>query len=185
MMNDYNTLVEDNLGLVNEVIKENVHDINKIGIFTYQDLLQIGRIGLWQAARGFKENGKAIFSTYAYVTIRNKIFDALEYSSARTKHESVMAPTTILELMHAENENDPFNSKTGIYDLLEAIQSNTSSTITKGIEALKLYAQGLSYSDIAVAMDAKNTNNVAAWISKARKFLKCHPKILALREEIM
>ena len=44
----------------------------------YQDLIQEGRIGLWQAIRGYDESLGYAFSTYAWVAIRNHIWRAVE-----------------------------------------------------------------------------------------------------------
>ena len=37
--------VEENIGLVGKVIKDKVHGVNGLGIYTYDDLFQIGCIG--------------------------------------------------------------------------------------------------------------------------------------------
>lgn len=42
--------VSENLKLVHKVIHDRVHNPNQVGIFTYDDLYQIGCIGLCKAA---------------------------------------------------------------------------------------------------------------------------------------
>ena len=42
--------VEENIGLVGKVIKDKVHGVNGLGIYTYDDLFQIGCIGLCKSA---------------------------------------------------------------------------------------------------------------------------------------
>ena len=54
--------VTDNMGLVNKVIREKVHSPYNVGMFTYDDLYQIGCIGLCKAAMTDKGG---TFSTYA------------------------------------------------------------------------------------------------------------------------
>lgn len=39
-------IVEENMGLVGKVIKDKVHGIGQQGVFTYEELFQIGCIGL-------------------------------------------------------------------------------------------------------------------------------------------
>lgn len=58
--------VEDNMGLVGKVIKDKVHGANGLGIYTYDDLFQIGCIGLCKAAATDKEipTEPEILSTY-------------------------------------------------------------------------------------------------------------------------
>lgn len=73
--------VEENLGLVGLVIKERVHGIDQIGIFSYDDLFQIGTIGLCKAVQTDRP-GKGAFSTYAYRLIYNEIMTQLDYPCA-------------------------------------------------------------------------------------------------------
>lgn len=76
--------VEENLGLVHKVINDKVHGPYQLGIYSREDLFQIGCIGLCKAAATDKGGN---FSTYAYRLIWNQICDALmrrgERSSCR------------------------------------------------------------------------------------------------------
>lgn len=69
MTEDQKRLVEDNMGLV----YQNVADVYK-GLYEYEDLLQIGFVGLCQAAIGYKPETGINFSTYASVSIRKQIW---------------------------------------------------------------------------------------------------------------
>lgn len=62
--------VEQNLGLVGKVIKDKVHNPGQNSIYSYDDLYQIGCIGLCKAA--YSDKG-GCFSTYAYRLIWNEI----------------------------------------------------------------------------------------------------------------
>lgn len=42
--------VEQNMRLVGKVIKDKVHGTNQLGIYSYDDIVQIGYIGLCKAA---------------------------------------------------------------------------------------------------------------------------------------
>jgi DNA-directed RNA polymerase specialized sigma subunit len=86
LSNGERMLVEENMGLVGKVIKDKVRDITNIGIFTYDDLFQIGCIGLCKAAAAHMPD-KGRFSTYAYMLIHNEIFSALEYATLRKNRE--------------------------------------------------------------------------------------------------
>ena len=50
MTNEQRKIVEDNMGLVGKVIKDKVHGIGQPGVYSYDDLFQIGCIGLCKAA---------------------------------------------------------------------------------------------------------------------------------------
>ena len=66
--------VEENLGLVHKVINDKVHGPYQLGIYTREDLFQIGCIGLCKAAATDKGGN---FSTYAYRLIWNQIKQSL------------------------------------------------------------------------------------------------------------
>ena len=66
--------VEKNMRLVGKVIKDKVHGTNQLGIYSYDDIVQIGYIGLCKAA--YTDKG-GCFSTYAYRLIWHEISDAL------------------------------------------------------------------------------------------------------------
>ena len=58
------TIVEENMGLVGKVIKDKVHGLGQDTAFCYDDLFQIGCIGLCKAAATDKGG---CFSTYAFL----------------------------------------------------------------------------------------------------------------------
>ena len=76
--------VEQNIRLVQKVINDKVHGPYQLGIYTYDDIFQIGCIGLCKAAATDKGG---TFSTYAYRLIWNEICDALIYSTRRQATE--------------------------------------------------------------------------------------------------
>lgn len=77
--------VEQNIRLVQKVINDKVHGPYQLGFYTYDDIFQIGCIGLCKAAATDKGG---TFSTYAYRLIWNEICDALIYITRRQAHES-------------------------------------------------------------------------------------------------
>ena len=66
--------------LVQKVINDKIHGPYQLGIYTYDDIFQIGCIGLCKAAATDKGG---TFSTYAYRLIWNEVCDALIYSTKR------------------------------------------------------------------------------------------------------
>jgi len=157
-------LVEQNTGLVGQVIKDKVRNISGIGIFTYQDLLQIGCVSLCKAAAEYKGAGR--FSTYAYVIIRNEIFSALAKATTCKKHEAAM----VQEGLRADIS---FDDNAGeIQQMLDSALAQATGVTARGIKAIRLLAQGYSCKEIGERMGGASANNVAAWVSRARKFLK-------------
>lgn len=164
--------VEDNLGLVNKVITDKVHGPYYLGMYTRDDLFQIGCIGLCKAAATDKGGN---FSTYAYRLIWNQICDALIYSTRRigveTPYETLpMAPEDYDELATVGYDME---------DALKKAEADAPPSTAKGIRALKLMSEGYTCKEIGEMMDAGD-KLVCAWISKARKFLKGRPDVAAL-----
>lgn len=139
--------VEQNLGLVGKVIKDKVHNPGQNSIYSYDDLYQIGCIGLCKAA--YSDKG-GCFSTYAYRLIWNEICTALIYANRRAAKECELLP----EVLGKEDSLDEHHELSMILDRLEA---NASEAMAKGIRAIRLSAEGYSHAEIA-ASSGKATN---------------------------
>ena len=164
LSDEQRVLVEQNTGLVGQVIKDKVRNISGIGVFTYQDLFQIGCVGLCKAAAEYTGAGR--FSTYAYIIIRNEIFSALAKATTYKKHETDLNPDALSADITLDDSNR------GIQRTLELALAHTSGVTAKGIVAICLIAQGYTYREIGERMGGVNANNVTAWVSRARKYLK-------------
>lgn len=165
-------IVEENLGLVHKVINDKVHGPYQLGIYSRDDLYQIGCIGLCKAAATDKGGN---FSTYAYRLIWNQICDALIYSTRRQALE-----TSSEEIPHQKEAPDGFSETAMVLDAaLDRAEAAAPPSTAKGIQALRLKAQGYTCREIGEQMGASD-KLVCAWISKARNFLKARPDIAEL-----
>ena len=164
--------VEENLGLINKVINDKVHGPYHMGIYSREDLFQIGCIGLCKAAATDKGGN---FSTYAYRLIWNQICDALIYSTRRQANEVTydVSPYT------AEADENDLALGIAIDQALEKAMLEAPPSTVKGIEAIRLMADGFTCREIGERTGATD-KVVAAWISKARKFLKSRKDVLDL-----
>ena len=90
------------MGLVGKVIKDKVHGLGQAGMLSYDDLFQIGCIGLCKAAATDKGG---TFSTYAYRLIWNEICDALIKLSRINSWEQVQDTTGWIESVPDPMEN--------------------------------------------------------------------------------
>lgn len=174
-------LAEENIGLVGTVIRDNVKNVNNIGLFTYQDIFQIGCMGLSKAALDYKP-GKNKFSTYAYIAIRNEIYNALDYATVRRNGELVTDIETVLSLMPAHDAYDDI--VLGLDQILSAAKANATGVVAKGIDAIMLLAEGYTNREIGEMWGGVPTNNITAWVSKARAYLRNDPDIRAFREAV-
>jgi RNA polymerase sigma factor (sigma-70 family) len=172
--------IEENMGLVGGVIRDHVWDVHGVGIFTYEDLFQIGSVGLCKAAATYKP-GKAKFSTYAYRVIQNEIFDALEYATLRRVREEIMEPERVPV---SETGDLPDGILGSLEQALDAALTRASGVTAKGIRAIRLLAEGYTHREIGGQMGGASANNVSAWVARARKFLQADPAIAALKDTI-
>lgn len=167
-------VVEKNMGLVGKVIKDKVHDVNHLGIYTYDDIFQIGCIGLCKAAATDKGG---CFSTYAYRLIWNEICDALIYATRRMEKEQLLDDDA--QYASTQKEFDP-EIPLDVRGVLKWAKENANPSTRKGIIAIELRAEGYSCKEIGERLGAP-ANHVTAWMAKAKKYLMTIPEIRELR----
>ena len=59
-----------------------------------------------------------------------------------------------------------------VQQMLDSALAHTTGVTAKGITAIHLLAQGYSCREIGERMGGASANNVAAWVSRARRFLR-------------
>ena len=164
------------MGLVGRVIQDKIHGAYQLGIYTYDDIFQIGCIGLCKAAATDKGG---CFSTYAYRVIWNEICSALIYASRRSATELTIDP----ELMDVPEPPDLGDMEfEELSTLLDAAEKEAKGVTAKGIRALRLMSEGYTSREIGEQMGGAKANHVTAWVTKARKYLKSRPEIQAYRQ---
>lgn len=188
-------LVEDNLALVRKVIADKVHGAGKIGSITYEDLYQIGCIGLCKAVAADKFDyahkdkntylqDKKRFCTFAYRVIWNEICTVL-IGATKAKAEHTVDPDEADILAH---EMQPGFDK-GIAgaelrivleQMLADAEKAATGTTAKGLQAIRYMAEGYTSSEIAKIMGGTSCHHVTAWISKARRHIKSNPELMRL-----
>lgn len=168
--------VEENLGLVHKVINDKVHGPYQIGIYSREDLFQVGCIGLCKAVATDKGGN---FSTYAYRLIWNQICDALIYSTRRQANETTYDVTPFA----AESNDTDIELGIAIEQALEKAKLEAPPSTVKGIDAIKLMSRGYTCREIGEEIGATD-KQVAAMVSKARKFLKDRKDVLDLAGNI-
>lgn len=165
--------VEENIGLVHGVLHDRLHPPYQVGMYSYDDLFQIGCIGLCKAAATDKGG---TFSTYAYRLIWNEICDAMIYAARRQANESACDVTPFVAAEQAVPEELSV-FYIDIEKVLAAAKAEAPPSTGKGIDAMCMMADGYTSREIGEKMDASD-RLVCAWVSKARKFLKDRPEIM-------
>lgn len=169
--------VEENMGLVHKVIHDKVRPPYQVGIYAYDDLVQIGCIGLCKAVA--TDRGGRL-STYAYRLIWNELCDAMIQATRRQAKESA---SDLIPYTAADEAKDiaAFELSMDVERVLSSAQAEVPPSTAKGIAAMRLMAQGYLSREIGEQMNASD-KLVCAWVSKARKFLKEHPQARQLAE---
>ncbi len=164
-------VVEENMGLVGKVIKDKVHGLGQDHAFTYDDLFQIGCVGLCKAAA--TDRG-GCFSTYAYRLIWNEICDALIKATRISSREQLRDPE---EVSRAAKENVPLDLffACELQILMDQLRARATGAVAKGILCLELSSEGYSSAEIAALMGAKS-GTVRLWMTKGRRFLLEQPE---------
>lgn len=163
--------VTENMGLVRKVISDKVFGMERYSIYTYDDLFQIGCVGLCKAAVTDKGG---CFTTYAYCLIWHEICDALIYANRRRETEIPVEYTE--ELAEKTVDMDFVENQISLIKMIKSARKEVSSGIGKGIDALIMMSIG--YSSLEVGKKMGIAPNLArAWASKARKYLCALPEI--------
>ena len=132
-------LVEENMGLVGKVIKDCLQNPSAQGCYTYDDLFQIGCIGLCKAAQTDRP-GRGAFSTYAYILIRNEIYNELERGTRYAREVS----SCYLELEDDPRQEDYEQQLRcrELMSLLDRAEATATGITAKGIRALRMMCDG-------------------------------------------
>ena len=168
--------VEENIGLVHKVISDKVHGPYQLGMYSREDLFQIGCIGLCKAAATDKGG---CFSTYAYRLIWNEICDALVCSTRKGNREMAVDVLPDTGDFHAKDDRE---LQIVLQHILDEAKGVVPASTKKGIHAMLLMERGYTSREIGEQMGV-NANLVCAWVSKARKYLRGLAELRQVAEE--
>lgn len=181
--------VLENVRLVGQVIKDKVHDVNKLGICSYEDLIQIGYIGLCKAV--YTDKGGYCFSTYAYRLIWQEICDALiKYSKIQKREVTFPIIKTSMrsrgeigaETQMEMNRRNSLDTSVVFRNAMNAVEQRATPAILKGIYAVRYVSDGYNSREIGRIMNVSD-GKVRMWITRARRYLSSQPEILEVAEE--
>lgn len=166
-----NLMVEKNMGLVHDAIKHYVDSASIRGILSYEDLYQIGIIGLMAAVENFDVAKGVEFSTYAETAVRNHLYNACA-KEMRFYKRNLQYEAEITNESDLTSYSEDFGELTSsVKQAFDEIKNNSKPWTVKGIKALELVIDGYSYSEIAKIMDT-TPENIKSLIHRTRKVLK-------------
>ena len=160
--------VEENMGLVGKVISDKVHDPNRVGLYSYEDLYQIGCIGLCKAAATDKGG---TFSTYAYRLIWNEICDALIYSSYRKKRETILEPGRYVNVLGSDADFDKIEKRLVLQARITQALDCATPFMKVCVDVFLRMSDGETSKEIAHKMGI-TVNQVTAYASKGKRYLR-------------
>ena len=135
----------------------------------YDDLFQVGNIGLLRAISSYREDSSATFKTYASRCIRNAIIGELRKKSPISTVSIGDEPLVDRIPSPIDPEKD-YIDKENASLLFDAIRSTLSEA---EFEVLRFYLDGLSYQEISQKLDIekKKVDNTIYAIKKKTKKL--------------
>lgn len=163
---DQQRLVEENLTIVERVLRFDINANPCVAGLGYEDLYQEGCVWLCNAALTF-DPARGNFASYARQVVQNGLVSYcrnLTGKQSRMISLAEMEPTALaaLEVQH----NAPFDIERETPLLLAAAESQYSGVTRKGVHALALQVSGIPLTAVATRMSAP-PNHVSAWISRA------------------
>lgn len=176
-MNDnQRNLVCNNLKIIEWIIYRHIHTNKNIPELEYEDLYQVGCVALCDAAVSY--NASTEFKTYAQVVIYNRLIDHCRQSSRRQSKLCYLGDSvpdsdnkSYEDILHKDEDSSDTQFAIDAILLLNKTKQNYKGVALKGIEAMELKIKGYSGIEIAKLFGVKS-NNVGAWISRARDKLK-------------
>lgn len=176
-------LVENNLSVVQWVIRKSIHVNNSIYGLEYDDLYQEGCIWLCRAAMSY-DASLSQFDTYAKTVVRNGLISYCRQICSQRNHMSRLILGAYGELTSdgiVVEHPDEFASQISdmeTQDLLQSRMKDYQGVSRLGIEALELKVKGMTVTEIA-RLYGVPPSHVGAWISRSVKKLRNDRKFLS------
>lgn len=192
LTSEQQNFVEQNMGLIEQVISRYIHTDEGVCGLSRDDLRQEGALALCHAAAAY-DGVSAQFSTYATTLIRNHLLDCCKSANARQKHLCSLPvgpgfaddehPPSIPE-PSTEDQIDGLIDRLDTAALLAHYKRAYSGVARLGIEALEWKVKGFTGADIARLYHTE-PNHVGAWISRAKAKLKRDAAFCRLYDRIV
>ena len=163
---DQQRLVEENLTIVERVLRFDINANPCVAGLGYEDLYQEGCVWLCNAALTF-DPARGSFASYARRVVQNGLVGYCRNVLSQCRHTVSLddLEPAVLATLEAQNTVSS-HTKCETPLLLAATESQYSGVTRKGVHALTLQVSGMPLTAVAVRMSAP-PNHVSAWISRA------------------
>lgn len=175
-------LVAQNLELVEQTIRKRIK-INGGVLLSYEDFYQVGCEALCRAAMEYRHEVGS-FEPLACRVIYNALIDHCRDQNVHLTSKYGVplesdSDAYALEYMGTEDNLDEEIYLRELRGVLAASKKRYTGITRRGIEAMELKSMGYNARDIAERYNT-TTNNVTAWISRARAKLMNDPELMKL-----
>ncbi len=169
-------IVEEHISVVHMVIRKCIMINESIEGMGYEDVFQIGCIGLCKAAVSYQMGETASFQTYAFSVVRNEIYNHVKAIARKQKNMVDIGEEA--EFISPElTPEEHLEVKTAM-EALQHSKRRYTGVAKCGIEALELKLKGYTGAEIAELYEVK-PNYIAACICRAVKYLRQDRKFFA------
>ena len=175
-------LVEENLTIVERVLRFDINANPCVAGLDYEDLYQEGCVWLCNAALTF-DSARGSFASYSRRVVQNGLVSychSVLWQHQRTVLLDDLEPA-VLAALEAQNAVSS-HAKCETPLLLAAAESQYSGVTRKGVHALALQVFGMPLTAVATRMSAP-PSHVSAWISRAVHKLRNNESFLASLHE--
>ncbi len=155
-----------------KLVRSIARSIEVVNSMDYDDLFQVGNIGLLKAISSYKPGSSATFKTYASHCIRNAIIDELRKKSPLVTVPIEDATPLIDKIPSSQNPEKDYIEKETADLLFDAIRASLTDA---EFEVLKFYLDGLSYAEISYELNLekkKVDNTLYAVKNKVKKIIR-------------
>ena len=145
-----NMRVEENLNLVHHIIWDKFISNTKSrnGRFEYDDLFQVGSVGLVKAARTYDENGSK-FSTYAASCIKNEILNYISLETTQVRNKDPMTEEVMHKAFDADESLGEVENSLYISELFEILEKRNAKNLSVKKSIVMLMYQGYKIPEVA------------------------------------
>ena len=175
-------MVLDNKNLVHCVIYKYRHIFGKNSVHEYEDLEQIGTVGLIKAAKTYNPNTKLSFSNYAYVCIRNELISAATEDVKKNGLTDACDNEAVLICKNPASSIEDEIAYSDLVALLHKIKQPLCRTLQIGIDAMILMSLGYTPRD-AAEMYGIQASNIWTYIKRARQVVQKDKRFIDYTEE--
>lgn len=175
MTEEQQRLVEENKGLVYKIVEQTYK-----GIYEFDDMIQVGFVGLCLSAIGFQPEKGVAFSTYAVPCIKKKIWQHHQIWVKRQKRDLTKEAYSLDERLHGggiQYGTTHLETLLSLDNVEDKVVANCLIDVVRGIphpkrrEALLSHIKGMTLEEIGNALGVTRSR-AGQLVDEARRYVR-------------